>query len=29
MKLLMCRPLPLAAKATDEFKEVERIVIKS
>ncbi|MEM2331132.1 MAG: transposase, partial [Candidatus Jordarchaeales archaeon] len=28
MKLLMCRPLPLAAKATDEFKEVERIVIK-
>jgi len=26
---LMCRPLPLAAKATDEFKEVERIVIKS
>ncbi|MEM3512245.1 MAG: transposase, partial [Candidatus Jordarchaeales archaeon] len=29
MKLLMCRSLPLAAKATDEFKEVERIVIKS
>ncbi|MEM2829500.1 MAG: transposase [Candidatus Jordarchaeales archaeon] len=29
MKLLMCRPLPLAAKATDELKEVERIVIKS
>ncbi|MEM3665086.1 MAG: transposase, partial [Candidatus Jordarchaeales archaeon] len=29
MKLLMCRPLSLAAKATHEFKEVERIVIKS
>ncbi|MEM2626334.1 MAG: transposase [Candidatus Jordarchaeales archaeon] len=29
MKLPMCRPLPLAAKATDELKEVERIVIKS
>ncbi|MEM2427964.1 MAG: zinc ribbon domain-containing protein, partial [Candidatus Bathyarchaeia archaeon] len=28
VKLPMCRPLPLAAKATDEFKEVERIVIK-
>ncbi|MEM2359925.1 MAG: zinc ribbon domain-containing protein, partial [Candidatus Jordarchaeales archaeon] len=30
MKLLMCRPLPLAAKATHEaLAEVERIVIKS
>ncbi|MEM4675372.1 MAG: zinc ribbon domain-containing protein [Nitrososphaerota archaeon] len=28
MKLPMCRPLPLAAKATNELKEVEWIVIK-